>query len=153
MAVARVNLYIQGIIRLIKSPAHPGTDSKRVPEIIALCVFFTWMTCLVRCIDGGANKAMFLFVSHALAGILHVQITLSHFACEVMSEAELGSPDTARDDTVYGGDFYTRSIKSSLDVDCHPWMDWFHGGLQFQVIHHCFPVSSLPACSYTYNCT
>jgi delta8-fatty-acid desaturase len=26
-----------------------------------------------------------------------------------------------------------------MDVDCPPWMDWFHGGLQFQAIHHLFP--------------
>ena len=26
-----------------------------------------------------------------------------------------------------------------MDVDCHPWMDWFHGGLQFQLEHHLFP--------------
>lgn len=26
-----------------------------------------------------------------------------------------------------------------MDVDCPPWLDWFHGGLQFQVVHHLFP--------------
>lgn len=26
-----------------------------------------------------------------------------------------------------------------MDVDCPPWLDWFHGGLQFQVSHHLFP--------------
>lgn len=26
-----------------------------------------------------------------------------------------------------------------MDIDCEPWMDWFHGGLQFQVTHHLFP--------------
>ena len=28
---------------------------------------------------------------------------------------------------------------STMDIDCPPWMDWFHGGLQFQLEHHIFP--------------
>ena len=26
-----------------------------------------------------------------------------------------------------------------MDVDCPAWLDWIHGGLQFQAIHHLFP--------------
>lgn len=26
-----------------------------------------------------------------------------------------------------------------MDVDCPPWLDFIHGGLQFQAIHHMFP--------------
>jgi delta8-fatty-acid desaturase len=26
-----------------------------------------------------------------------------------------------------------------MDVDCPEWMDWFHGGLQYQTTHHLFP--------------
>lgn len=26
-----------------------------------------------------------------------------------------------------------------MDVDCPPWLDFLHGGLQFQVVHHLFP--------------
>ena len=26
-----------------------------------------------------------------------------------------------------------------MDVDCPAWMDFVHGGLQFQAIHHLFP--------------
>lgn len=26
-----------------------------------------------------------------------------------------------------------------MDVDCPPWIDFIHGGLQFQVVHHLFP--------------
>jgi delta8-fatty-acid desaturase len=29
--------------------------------------------------------------------------------------------------------------KSSMDVDCPTWLDWIHGGLQFQAVHHLFP--------------
>jgi len=30
-------------------------------------------------------------------------------------------------------------LKGSMDIDCPTWMDWFHGGLQFQVEHHVWP--------------
>lgn len=30
-------------------------------------------------------------------------------------------------------------FRTTMDVDCPTWMDWFHGGLQFQVTHHLFP--------------
>jgi delta8-fatty-acid desaturase len=26
-----------------------------------------------------------------------------------------------------------------MDVDCPQWLDFFHGGLQFQAVHHLFP--------------
>lgn len=26
-----------------------------------------------------------------------------------------------------------------MDIECPQWLDFFHGGLQFQVIHHLFP--------------
>ena len=31
-------------------------------------------------------------------------------------------------------------LRTTIDVDCSEAMDWFHGGLQFQVEHHIFPI-------------
>eukprot|EP00397_Hematodinium_sp_SG-2012_P071017 GEMP01136497.1.p2 GENE.GEMP01136497.1~~GEMP01136497.1.p2 ORF type:complete len:105 (+),score=17.30 GEMP01136497.1:2-316(+) len=30
-------------------------------------------------------------------------------------------------------------MTTTLNVKCPLWMDWFHGGLQFQIVHHLFP--------------
>ena len=30
-------------------------------------------------------------------------------------------------------------LNGTMDIDCPAWMDWFHGGLQFQTEHHLFP--------------
>ena len=57
---------------------------------------------------------------------LHVQITLSHWG---MSTAELGE----------GESFAQRQLRTTMDVDCPAWMDFVHGGLQFQAVHHLFP--------------
>jgi delta8-fatty-acid desaturase len=58
--------------------------------------------------------------------MLHVQITLSHWA---MPTADLGPTES----------FPQRQLRTTMDVDCPPWLDWFHGGLQFQAVHHLFP--------------
>ena len=26
-----------------------------------------------------------------------------------------------------------------MDIACPPWLDFFHGGLQYQAVHHLFP--------------
>lgn len=30
-------------------------------------------------------------------------------------------------------------LEGTVDVACAPSMDWFHGGLQYQAVHHLFP--------------
>jgi delta8-fatty-acid desaturase len=113
MAVSRVNLYFQS--------ARFGFTKTQV-------CFFVWYSYLLSHFDWWA-ALQFHLLSHAVAGILHVQITLSHFSC----------PLNAGISVAYGGDFYTRNLMASLDIQCHPAMDWFHGGLQFQTVHHLYP--------------
>lgn len=57
---------------------------------------------------------------------LHVQITLSHFG---MSTTDFGPSEP----------FPVKQLRTTMDVDCPEWIDWFHGGLQYQVVHHLFP--------------
>ena len=57
---------------------------------------------------------------------LHVQITLSHFA---MSTVDMGVHES----------FPQKMLRTTMDVDCASWLDFVHGGLQFQAVHHLFP--------------
>mmetsp|Transcript_30066 Transcript_30066/g.22329 ORF Transcript_30066/g.22329 Transcript_30066/m.22329 type:complete len:109 (-) Transcript_30066:33-359(-) len=41
-------------------------------------------------------------------------------------------------------EFFRYELHTTLDVSCHPWWDWFHGGLNFQVIHHLWPRMARP---------
>ncbi|KAJ2228094.1 hypothetical protein GGH97_006440, partial [Coemansia sp. RSA 475] len=54
-------------------------------------------------------------------------ITLSHFAMSTES------PDPEHEC------FCARQVRTTMDVICPRWFDWFHGGLQFQIEHHLFP--------------
>ncbi|KAL2364816.1 hypothetical protein RJZ56_002233 [Blastomyces dermatitidis] len=97
-------------------------------EILGQLVFWTWFGygVLYRSIPDWPNRLLFILISHAVTMPLHVQITLSHFS---MSTADLGVNES----------FPQRMLRTTMDVDCPQWLDFFHGGLQFQVIHHLFP--------------
>ena len=46
-----------------------------------------------------------------------------------MSTADLGVNES----------FPQRMLRTTMDVECPEWLDFFHGGLQFQAIHHLYP--------------
>lgn len=73
-----------------------------------------------------SSRLGFLFISHMITAPLHVQLTLSHFA---MSSANGGLHES----------FAQKMVRTTMDVDCPPWLDFIHGGLNFQVVHHLFP--------------
>jgi len=97
-------------------------------EIVGQVFFWTWFGygILYLSIPTVWDRFVFIMVSHMVTAPLHVQITLSHFA---MSTADLGVQES----------FPQKMLRTTMDVDCPSWLDWFHGGLQFQAIHHLFP--------------
>jgi len=131
MCVARFNLYIQSVLFLLNS--NDGHGGRTRLDVAAFTGFIAWWTYLVSTIPSG-ERVPFLMLSHAVAGLLNVQITLSHFSRPIFD-----SPTKEDSGPKYGGDFYTRNVKSSLDVACPTYLDWFHGGLQFQTLHHLYP--------------
>lgn len=97
-------------------------------ELAGQAFFWYWFGYIVlyRSIDSNWARFAFVMVSHMVTMPLHVQITLSHFA---MSTAELGPAES----------FPQKMLRTTMDVDCPLWLDFFHGGLQFQAIHHLYP--------------
>jgi delta8-fatty-acid desaturase len=131
MMLARFNLYLQSVIFLV---TDKDTNKRCYQEGLGLGCFWLWFGWLMSRMSASlATQLVFLFVSHAVTFLLHLQITLSHFA---MSVHEI-SPNES---------FPARMIRTTMDVDCPTWLDWFHGGLQFQTIHHLFP--RLPRTSF-----
>lgn len=97
-------------------------------EITGHVFFWYWFGYKVvyQSIPTAAGRFAFVMVSHMITAPLHVQITLSHFA---MSTADLGINES----------FPQKMLRTTMDVDCPEWLDFIHGGLQFQAIHHLFP--------------
>jgi delta8-fatty-acid desaturase len=126
----RFNLYRLSWLHLLagKGPKKGVAAWHRWLEIAGHLFFWGWYGygILYRSIDSNWHRFVFLIVSHLVTTPVHVQITLSHFA---MSTADLGVDES----------FPQKMLRTSMDVDCPEWLDFFHGGLQFQAIHHLFP--------------
>ncbi|XP_031504778.1 delta(8)-fatty-acid desaturase-like [Nymphaea colorata] len=128
MCFARINLFAQSIVLLLSKKKVPN----RGQEILGILVFWIWYTYLVSCLPNWTERVIFVVCSLAVTGIQHVQFCLNHFSSMVY----VGKPTA--------NDWFEVQTQGTLDIKCPPWMDWFHGGLQFQIEHHLFP--RLPRC-------
>ena len=97
-------------------------------ELAGQAFFWTWFGygMVYSIIPTPSARIAFVLISHMITAPLHVQITLSHFA---MSTADLGVNES----------FPQKMLRTTMDVDCPEWLDFFHGGLQFQAVHHLYP--------------
>ncbi|KAK2786553.1 hypothetical protein FQN53_006487 [Emmonsiellopsis sp. PD_33] len=97
-------------------------------ELVGQVFFWTWFGygVVYSSIPTWTNRVIFVLISHMVTAPLHVQITLSHYA---MSTADLGIHES----------FAQKMLRTTMDVNCPEWLDFFHGGLQFQAIHHLYP--------------
>ncbi|RDA83327.1 hypothetical protein CP532_5221 [Ophiocordyceps camponoti-leonardi (nom. inval.)] len=130
LALGRFNLYFLSWDYLIanRGPRKGPGAWHRWLEIAGQVFFWIWFgyCILYRMIPDGWSRFVFVMTSHIASSPLHVQIVLSHFA---MSTADLGPQES----------FPQKMLRTTMDVDCPPWLDFLHGGLQFQVVHHLFP--------------
>ncbi|KAJ3194111.1 hypothetical protein HK101_003447 [Irineochytrium annulatum] len=121
LCFGRFNLYVNSWQHVLGKGAVPH----RRLEMAGLVFFLIWYGSLMSRLGSWQLVVAHIMVSHMATMILHVQITLSHFGM---------------DTSVQEGETYAEmALRTSMDVECPTWMDWFHGGLQFQVEHHLFP--------------
>jgi len=130
LTFGRFNLYFLSWEYLIR-----GLGPKKGPawwhrwfELTGQVFFWFWFGYLImyKSIPTASGRLTFLLISHMVTMPVHAQITLSHFS---MSTAELGPHES----------FPQKMLRTTMDVECPQWLDFFHGGLQFQAIHHLFP--------------
>ncbi|KAF4672672.1 Delta 8 Fatty Acid Desaturase [Perkinsus olseni] len=146
MLFARFNLYIQSVLLLTADKRTRLMKGVKSPkwELCALAGFATWYIYLVTFLPSPATRIAFVLLSHSVAGVLHIQITLSHFAMPTYEVSQrplkVEAAAAITDKSDYPA-FLSHQLKTSLDITCPWWMDWFHGGLQFQAAHHVFPRS------------
>ncbi|KAJ5719073.1 hypothetical protein N7493_007528 [Penicillium malachiteum] len=126
----RFNLYFLSWEHILvgRGPRHGAGWWHRWFELSGQVFFWTWFGygVVYSSIPTWWNRIIFVLISHMVTAPLHVQITLSHYA---MSTADLGPLES----------FPQKMLRTTMDVDCPPWLDFFHGGLQFQAIHHLYP--------------
>lgn len=131
LLMGRFNLYVLSWSYLMSPTQAPRKGPAwwhRYLEMAGQVFFWYWFgyqTMYLR-IPTWSSRITFLLISHMVTAPLHVQLTLSHFA---MSTANLGIHES----------FAQKMLRTTMDVDCPPWLDFVHGGLQFQVVHHLYP--------------
>lgn len=128
MAIARFNLYLLSWGHLLSPRSRPLGSAwwTRPAEIVAMAGYWTMFGSLIYSLPNWWVRLGFVLVSHLCTMALHVQITLSHWG---MPTCDLGDDES----------FAQRQLRTTMDVCCPEWLDWVHGGLQFQAIHHLFP--------------
>ena len=130
LAFGRFNLYRLSWDYLIfgRGPKKGQAAWFRWLEVAGQLFFWLWFGYGVcyKLIPDNTSRFVFVMVSHISSSPLHLQIVLSHFA---MSTADLGPQES----------FAQKMLRTTMDVDCPAWLDWIHGGLQFQAIHHLYP--------------
>ncbi|KAH6655846.1 fatty acid desaturase [Truncatella angustata] len=132
MGIARFNLYLLSWLHVLSRKSSSLGSSKawwiRPTEITFMaCYWFLFGYCLLwRTLPTWTIRVAFVLVSHVVTMPLHVQITLSHWG---MPTSDLGETES----------FPQRQLRTTMDVDCPAWLDFIHGGLQFQAVHHLFP--------------
>ncbi|TKX19985.1 Delta 8-(E)-sphingolipid desaturase-2 [Elsinoe australis] len=130
MGIARFNLYLLSWLYLLsaRSTSFGNAWWTRPLELVFMASYwFLFGYCLLwLSIPTWKLRIAFVLVSHIITMVLHVQITLSHFG---MSTADLGTAES----------FAQHQLRTTMDVECPAWLDFFHGGLQFQAVHHLFP--------------
>ncbi|OAA47959.1 delta 8-(E)-sphingolipid desaturase [Cordyceps fumosorosea ARSEF 2679] len=131
MGIARFNLYLLSWIHVLLRPSQLGGSKawwiRPAEAAFMACYWFLFgYLLLLRTLPDWRTRVLYVLVSHITTMPLHVQITLSHWG---MSTAHLGEDES----------FPQRQLRTTMDVDCPAWLDWVHGGLQFQAVHHLFP--------------
>lgn len=122
MLFGRLNLSVQGVLFL----CFNERAKFRKIELFAMLIFTIWFSYVVSYIPTWNQRVFFVLVANFSTFLLHIQITISHYAMNT----DFMSPDE---------DFVNHQLRTSMDVNCNSSLDWLHGGLQFQVIHHLFP--------------
>eukprot|EP00039_Didymoeca_costata_P005631 m.83211 g.83211 ORF g.83211 m.83211 type:complete len:503 (-) comp12908_c0_seq2:3227-4735(-) len=138
---ARLNLYFQSYNYVLGSMFAGPFLGRRVEfrwkELIGLLGFAAWLSYMTMLVQPG-GRLTFLLFAHCVSGMLHLQIIISHFSSETYEGVLYGNPvDGLRPEDK--DTFPAVQLMTTLNIDCPRWMDWFHGGLQYQIEHHLFP--------------
>jgi acyl-lipid Delta6-acetylenase / acyl-lipid (9-3)-desaturase len=131
MMIARFTLYKHSWrVIFFPRPHEPVKPPFQRLEAASLCFFASWVITVALCRPSWAEAVAWVLLSHAVAGILHVQIIVSHWAMETYH----GRPQNDASD-----EWFRTQLKTTMDVKTHPLLDWVHIGLQFQIEHHMYP--------------
>jgi acyl-lipid Delta6-acetylenase / acyl-lipid (9-3)-desaturase len=125
MAIARINLYVQSLVHILVNMRGVW----RYLELASMLVYFSWLSCLIAALPTYQERVVFFILSHALTGILHIQICVSHFSMETIDQQF----------SAKGESWTEHQCRTTLDIAHNQFSKFVHGGLDMQIEHHLFP--------------
>ena len=134
LIIGRFNLHAVALHWVLKNCIH--RPFVLVAELTGLLLYAIWFGNLVLLLPPAPDESSllmserfwFLMVSYITAGILHVQLTVSHLATDAFTAEEEENEQ-----------FVCHQMKTTRNINCSWWNDWLQGGLQYQIEHHLFP--------------
>mmetsp|Transcript_24209 Transcript_24209/g.50293 ORF Transcript_24209/g.50293 Transcript_24209/m.50293 type:complete len:899 (-) Transcript_24209:863-3559(-) len=125
--VGRVNLHAISVGYELKNMVL-GRAKPALVGLLGMALYWTWHASLVSLLPSAREMVIFSVVSHVTAGILHIQLLLSHMDVNTHTEEE---EDAAG--------FFKHQCEVSRNIEVAWYENWFHGGLEYQIEHHLFP--------------
>lgn len=90
---------------------------------------FVWKYLLLSQIDNVRELVLVWAVAHLVVSILHLQLTVAHFPTYMWNKEH-----------VHRRGFLHHQIITTMNITCSRFAHWFHGGLEYQIEHHMFPL-------------
>ncbi|KAG9306600.1 hypothetical protein G9A89_004797 [Geosiphon pyriformis] len=146
LCIARISWCIQSFLFVLPDGQKNKPSKARMPisssEQVALAIHYTWYFGLIYMNIPNIKLAIvFFFASQSMCGLLLALVfALNHNGMQVLTEKESQEMDFFVEQVVTG-----RDVISSRPA-FQWWIDWFCGGLNYQIEHHLFP--SIPRHNY-----
>merc|ERR1711964_79404 len=112
-------------------------EERRPKQLACIALNWAWTIALLFAFPGKSlgYALTWLYCAGCLQGVLHLQLLVSHY----------DKPFTEKQQTKCHS-YLRRQAAAIVDIKNPRWMDWFHGGLNFHLVHHVWP--KLPRARY-----
>lgn len=98
-------------------------------ERVALALHWFWVSTLLSYLPSWSEVFAFYSIAAFVQGVLHVQLLISHYAKSYHEIEEVSTTIS----------WSQMQVESNIDITTPWWLDWFHGGLNFHLVHHLYP--------------
>jgi len=121
---------LQSIFYLMNTSVHNRSYLKSLTaERLTLLSHYILMYLVLRMTPSVISAVLFFFISQMIGGsFIALIVFMNHYACDQLTKSD------GKD-----ADFLKLQLQGTKNIDPGMFMDWFAGGLNYQVEHHLFP--------------
>jgi len=113
---------------------HPEIQNKSYlkslfVERLTIFLHYIFLFCVLRLTPSFGAAVLFVIISESIGGAgIALIVFMNHYSCDQMPKSE-----------GLEADFLTLQLHGTKNVNPGIFMDWFSGGLNYQIEHHLFP--------------